>query len=231
MITLRKSAERGHENHGWLDTYHSFSFANYYNAEQMGFRSLRVINEDRVAPGAGFGTHPHRDMEIISYVISGALRHQDSLGHTAVMRAGDVQRISAGIGIKHSETNDSQTDPVHFLQIWILPDRAGVPSRYSEKSYAGAAPGRLHLIATKAGGDEALPIHQDVDVYVAKLDGKNEVKHSLRSGRHAWVQLIEGELSLNGHSLAPGDGASASEETELVFCTGTGAHFLLFDLA
>ena len=230
MITLRKSADRGHEDLGWLDTRHTFSFANYYNAEQMGFRCLRVINEDCVAPGMGFGTHPHRDMEIISYVVSGALRHEDDKGNKAVMRAGDVQRISAGIGIKHSEFNESHKEPVHFLQIWILPDRAGVPTRYSEKSFADAGPGVLHLIASKKGRDGSIPVHQDIDLFVAKPVGGGELTHVLRPERHAWVQLIDGSLELNGVALEPGDGAAVSDEKELKFRTRTGAHFLLFDL-
>ena len=231
MIILRKSIDRGHTEQGWLDSRHTFSFANYYNAEQMGFHSLRVINEDRVAPGMGFGMHPHRDMEIITYVVSGALRHDDSLGNTAVMRAGDVQRISAGIGIKHSEFNDSHSDPVHFLQIWILPERAGVPSRYSEKSFARGESGRFHLITSKTGRDDSIPIHQDVDLFMAKLDPNDSPSHTIRPGRHAWVQLIEGGLVLNGQPLEPGDGAAVSDETELNFTGSNGAHLLLFDLA
>ncbi|MEI8341718.1 MAG: pirin family protein [Verrucomicrobiota bacterium] len=231
MITLRKSAERGHAEHGWLDSCHTFSFANYYNPEQMGFHSLRVINEDRVAPGMGFGMHPHRDMEIVTYVVSGALRHEDSLGNTAVMQAGDVQRISAGAGIKHSEFNDSHSAPVHFLQIWILPDRAGVPPKYSEKSFTRAEAGRLHLITSKEGRDDSLPIHQDADLFLAKLDAKTTLSHSIRTGRSAWVQLIEGGFTLNGQALEPGDGAAVSEEKMLNFQADTGAHFLLFDLA
>jgi redox-sensitive bicupin YhaK (pirin superfamily) len=230
MITLRKSSDRGHAELGWLDSRHTFSFANYYNADQMGFRSLRVINEDRVAPGMGFGMHPHRDMEIVSYVVSGALRHEDNMGHAAVMQAGDVQRISAGTGIEHSEFNDSHSAPVHFLQIWILPDHAGVPPRYSQQSFAQAGHDRLHLIASKLGRDDSIPIHQDADLYVAKLDAGGALTHALRNGRHAWVQLIEGGLTLNGQALEPGDGAAVSDEKLLDFRTRGGAHFLLFDL-
>jgi hypothetical protein len=216
MITVRKSGERGHAEHGWLDTYHTFSFANYYDPEQMGFRSLRVINEDRVAPGMGFGMHPHRDMEIVTYVVSGALRHEDSMGNSAVMRAGDVQRISAA--------------SVHLLQIWMLPDRGGVSPRYSEKSFGRAEPGRLHLITSKEGRDGSVPIHQDADVFVAKLDAKGVLSHAMKLGRHAWVQLIEGGLTLNGKVLEPGDGAAVSDEIQLDFQADAGAHFLLFDL-
>ena len=170
MIQLRKSTERGHAEHGWLDSYHTFSFADYYDPAHTHFRSLRVINEDYVAPEMGFGMHPHRDMEIITYVISGALRHRDSMGNTAVMRGGDVQRISAGTGIMHSEINDSTKEPVHLLQIWIMPDQKGVKPAYAEKSFANVESGRLHLIASKTGRDGSISIHQDADLLLGKLN-------------------------------------------------------------
>jgi redox-sensitive bicupin YhaK (pirin superfamily) len=230
MITIRKAAERGHANHGWLDSYHTFSFADYFDPDHVQFRSLRVINEDRVAGGQGFGRHPHRDMEIISYVVSGLLEHQDSVGNRAVMKAGDVQRISAGTGVVHSEYNGSPKDPVHFLQIWIMPDRNGVKPDYAERSFGTIAPGGLNLIASGSGKNGALPINQDADVYVAKLDGGTEVQHSLEDGRAGWVQLIEGELTVNGTKLHAGDGAAATAEQKLELKATQPAHFLLFDL-
>jgi redox-sensitive bicupin YhaK (pirin superfamily) len=230
MITIRKAAERGHANHGWLDSYHTFSFADYFDPDHVQFRSLRVINEDRVAGGQGFGRHPHRDMEIISYVVSGLLEHQDSIGNRAVMKAGDVQRISAGTGVVHSEYNGSPEDPVHFLQIWIMPDRNGVKPDYAERSFGTIAPGGLNLIASGSGKNGALPINQDADVYVAKLDGGTEVQHSLEDGRAGWVQLIEGELTVNGTQLHAGDGAAATAEQKLELKATQPAHFLLFDL-
>jgi len=230
MIAIRKADERGHADHGWLNTYHSFSFADYFDSEHTQFRSLRVLNEDRVAAGMGFGSHPHRDMEIISYVVSGALEHKDSLGTKATMRAGDVQRISAGSGVIHSEYNPSSEDPVHFLQIWILPDERGVQPHYAEKAFGNIAPGKLHLIASKSGRDESIPIHQDADVNVARLDKGASLDYQLPAGRSGWVQLIEGELELNGTMLRPGDGAAIRNETLLHLKAPSNAHFLLFDL-
>jgi redox-sensitive bicupin YhaK (pirin superfamily) len=230
MITIRRSAERGHANHGWLDSYHTFSFADYFDPDHVQFRSLRVINEDRVSGGQGFGRHPHRDMEIISYVVSGSLEHQDSIGNRAVMKAGDVQRISAGTGVVHSEYNGSPVDAVHFLQIWIMPDRNGVKPDYGERSFGTIAPGGLNLIASGSGKDGALPINQDADVYVAKLDAGTEVQHALADGRAGWVQLIEGELTVNGSQLTAGDGAAITDEQALELKATEAAHFLLFDL-
>ena len=230
MITLRKSGERGHANHGWLDSYHSFSFADYHDPAHMGFRSLRVINEDRIAPGMGFGTHPHRDMETITYVVSGALRHRDSLGNTAVMRASDVQRISAGTGVAHSEFNDSHSDPVHLLQIWLLPAQKGVKPNYAEKSFAGFEPGRLHLVTSPTGRDGSLPIHQDAELYVAKLAAGGSLQHPLAPGRAAWLQVIEGELNVNETTLHAGDGAALTDIQALELRASGDAHFLLFDL-
>ncbi len=230
MITIRKSNERGHANHGWLDSHHTFSFADYFDADHTQFRSLRVLNEDRVMPGMGFGSHPHRDMEIISYVVSGALEHKDSLGTKAVMQAGDVQRISAGKGVVHSEYNASATEPVHFLQIWILPDERGVKPDYAERSFRNAAPGELHVIASKTGRDESLTIHQDAEVSVARFEAGNELDYTFAAGRSGWVQLIEGDLEVNGTRMAPGDGAAISGESVVRLASGDGAHFLFFDL-
>ncbi len=230
MITIRKSEDRGHANHGWLDTRHTFSFADYFDPAHTRFRTLRVINEDRVMGGQGFGRHPHRDMEIISYVISGILEHQDSAGHRAMLRAGDVQRISAGAGILHSEYNGSPVEPVHFLQVWIVPDKRGVTPEYAEKPFRDIQPGTLNLIASKEGREGSLPIHQDADVYVARLDGGKRADHALGAGRHGWVQLIEGTLSVNGHTLKAGDGAAISDEQNIQLAAATDAHFLLFDL-
>jgi redox-sensitive bicupin YhaK (pirin superfamily) len=230
-IVVRRSEERGHANHGWLDTRHTFSFASYYDPRHVGFKSLLVLNEDRVSPGQGFGTHPHSDMEIISYVVSGALQHKDSLGTTATMKAGDVQRISAGRGVRHSEYNASQTEPVHFLQIWIEPDAEGVAPEYAERSFGGIEPGALQLIASRGGRADSISIHQDADVYVAKLGEGGRIDHSFRDSRSGWVQVIEGELLVNGEKLGPGDGASISGVEQVRLTAGQGAHFLFFDLA
>jgi quercetin 2,3-dioxygenase len=230
MIQIRKSNERGHAKHGWLDSHHTFSFADYYDPQHTHFRDLRVINEDRVAPKMGFGMHPHRDMEIISYVVDGELRHRDSMGNTAVMRAGDVQRISAGKGITHSEVNDSSAKPVHFLQIWIMPDVDGAKPDYAEKSFAQAAPGKLHLVASKAGRDGSIAINQDADLYVAKLQAGEGFLHSFAAGRHGWLQVIEGDVSVNGERLALGDAAAISDAESVKISAGKSAHFLLFDL-
>ena len=230
MIKTRKSNERGHAEHGWLDSYHTFSFADYYDPAHTHFRSLRVINEDYVAPELGFSMHPHRDMEIITYVISGALRHRDSMGNTAVMRSGDVQRISAGSGITHSEVNDSKSEPVHFLQIWIMPDEKGVKPAYAEKSFAQAEPGRLHLVASRKGRDGSILIHQDADLFLGKLKAGDAVRHALAPGRNAWVQLIQGELDANGARLTPGDAAAISKTDLLELKAIKPSDFLVFDL-
>jgi len=230
MITTRRSNERGHADHGWLDSYHTFSFADYHDPLHMGYRSLRVINEDRVKGGQGFGTHPHRDFEIISYVISGALRHEDSLGHKAVMRAGEVQRISAGTGIAHSEFNNSPKEPVHFLQIWLLPSSNGLPPGYAQQSFADAPPNLLTLVCSPDGGNKSIKINQDVHLFIGKLAAKGTISHSLRDQRHAWIQLIEGDLVLNSKKLLSGDGAAVDDETELHLASQKGAHFLMFAL-
>jgi quercetin 2,3-dioxygenase len=231
MMKIRKSGERGHANHGWLDTYHTFSFADYYDPKQMNYRALRVINEDYIAPGMGFGTHPHNNMEIVTYIVSGALQHRDSMGNSAVMKAGDIQRISAGSGIMHSEFNASSSEPVHLLQIWLVPDEKGVKPGYVERSFAKAEPGRLHLATSKTGRDGSIPIHQDADLYFAKLNAGQKTALPLRPGRHAWLQLIKGKLDANGTQLSAGDGAGVSGAEELKLeANGEGAHFLLFDL-
>lgn len=230
MIKIRKASERGHANHGWLNSYHTFSFANYYDPQHMGFRNLRVINEDWVAGGEGFGTHPHQDFEIISYVVSGALKHADSMGHTAVMTAGEVQRISAGTGIAHSEFNNSPSEPVHFLQIWLLPSRKGFPPSYAQKSFTSAPTNALTLACSPGGSNLSISIYQDVMLYVGKLAAKGKISHELGDQRHGWVQLIEGDLDLNGNMLSPGDGAALDCEAAIQFQSEKGAHFLYFDL-
>ncbi len=230
MTTIRKANDRGHAEHGWLDSWHTFSFADYYDPNHMGFRSLRVINDDAIAGGGGFDLHPHRDMEIITYVLRGALQHRDSMGNTAVMRAGDAQQMSAGTGVRHSEFNYSPIEPVKLLQIWIMPERKGVKPSYAEKSLAQAEPGKLHLIASRGGRDSSLPIHQDVDVWLAKFAGGDTVTHTLQPQRHAWLQVAEGEVELNGTKLTTGDGAAVSEETALTLTGRTAAQVLLFDL-
>lgn len=230
MNTIRKSNERGHALHGWLDSYHTFSFADYYDPEHTQFRALRVINEDRVAPEMGFSTHPHRDMEIITYVIDGALRHRDSMGNTAVMRRGDVQRISAGSGIQHSEVNDSTTEPVHFLQIWIMPDHKNAKPGYAEKSFGKVESGKLHLITSKLGRDGSIAINQDVDLYLGKLRADETLRHHLEPERHAWVQVISGELKVNDAVLRAGDAVAVSDEDDVHVTATKAADFLLFDL-
>jgi len=230
MIQIRKSGERGHADHGWLKSYHTFSFADYYDPQHTHFRALRVINEDWVAPKMGFGMHPHHDMEIITYVVDGALRHRDSMGNTAVMRGSDVQRISAGTGITHSEFNDSTDAPVHLLQIWILPDQKSVTPAYAEKSFAPVEPGQLHLIASKTGRAGSISINQDADLYVAKLKSGENLHRAFAEGRHGWLQLIEGEVEVNGNRLSRGDAAAVSKTDKLTITAAQPAHFLLFDL-
>jgi quercetin 2,3-dioxygenase len=229
MITIRKSDERGHADHGWLDSRHTFSFADYHDPRHVHFRSLRVINEDHVSGGQGFGMHPHRDMEIISYIVSGILEHQDSMGNKAQMKTGEVQRISAGTGILHSEYNPSPVEPVHFLQIWITPEERGAAPSYAEKSFRAIEAGKLNLIASKAGRGGSLPIHQDADVYVAKLEG-GALKHTLAPGRAAWIQAIEGTVKVNGTELNAGDGAAVTGEDQLQLLSTGKSHWLLFDL-
>ena len=230
MIQLRKAQDRGHANHGWLDSWHTFSFADYHDPKHMGFSVLRVINEDRVSPGEGFPTHPHRDMEIITYVLEGALEHQDSLGTGSVIRPGEVQRMSAGTGIRHSEFNHSKSEPVHFLQIWILPDRQGVKPGYEQKRIEPAElNGQLRLVAAPDGRDGSVAIHQDASIYVAQLNG-DEVTHALAPGRRAWLQVARGTVQLNGTTLHAGDGAGIENETRLTLAANGTAEALLFDL-
>ena len=230
MITIRKSDERGHAGHGWLDSYHTFSFADYHEPAHMGFRSLRVINDDVIAGGGGFGLHPHRDMEIISFVVRGALEHRDSMGNGSVICAGDVQHMAAGTGVQHSEFNHSATEEVRLLQVWILPDRRGVKPSYAEKHFAGAETGKLHLVASKTGRDGSIAINQDADLWLAKFAGGDSVSHSIAPGRAAWVQVVEGEVTLNGQRLVQGDGAQVNAEPLLEFSAAGKAQVLLFDL-
>lgn len=229
MMNIRRSKERGHAEHGWLDTYHTFSFADYYDPQWMGYRSLRVINDDLVMPGMGFGTHPHRDMEIITYILSGALEHKDSMGNGRVIRAGDVQYMAAGTGVQHSEFNPSKDEAVHLLQIWIQPDRKGVKPRYGEQSFKNAEPGRLHLVTSKSGRDGSIAIHQDADLWLAKLDSGNRVTHKPAPDRHAWLHVAEGEVSLNGNTLGAGDAAALSGE-DIDLTATKPSQVLLFDL-
>jgi quercetin 2,3-dioxygenase len=232
MISIRKSTDRGHANHGWLDSRHTFSFASYHNPQEMGFGALRVINEDRVAPGQGFGTHPHRDMEIISYVIDGALEHRDSMGTGSVIRPGDVQAMSAGTGVAHSEFNASREAPVHFLQIWIEPAVRGVTPSYQQKTYtADDKRGRFRLVASPDGADDSVRIHQDARVYAALLDADEEVTLPLEVARRAYVQVVRGDVEVNGRKLGQGDGAKVLSEPYLALSNGRDAEVLVFDLA
>jgi redox-sensitive bicupin YhaK (pirin superfamily) len=233
MLTLRKAEERGRANFGWLDSRHSFSFGSYYDPKHMGFRVLRVINDDRVAPGGGFPTHPHADMEIVTYVLRGAVAHKDSLGNGSVIRPGDVQRMSAGTGIRHSEFNASDKEPLHFLQIWIVPERKGMAPSYEQRTFAAEEKrGKLRLVGSRDGRDGSVTIHQDVDLYATLLDDGETVRHTLAPDRVAWVQVAQGTAKLNGEQLYPGDGV-AIEQPGALELTGTSgyAEVLLFDLA
>jgi hypothetical protein len=232
MIELRPAAERGHADHGWLDSWHSFSFASYQDPRHMGFGALRVINEDRVAAGAGFGTHGHRDMEIISYVLDGALAHKDSLGNGSVIRPGDVQRMSAGTGVMHSEFNQRQDGPTHFLQIWIEPDRRGIAPGYEERRFEPADKrGRLRLIASPDGADGSVTIHQQARLYAALLDGDERARLALDPGRRAYIHVARGGVSVNGTRLAAGDAAKLIDEAAVELERGVDAEVLVFDLA
>ncbi len=231
MIALRKANERGHANHGWLDSHFSFSFAEYHDPQHMGFSSLRVINEDIVQPGTGFGTHGHRDMEIITYILEGALEHKDSMGNGSVIRPGDVQRMSAGKGVQHSEFNPSSAELVHLLQIWIQPNVMGIPPSYEEKHFdAASRRGRLRLIASSDGRDGSVKIHQNAAVYAALLDGAERASHALAAGRKAYVHVARGKVTVNGNALDAGDALKASGEAEIVLARGDNAEILLFDL-
>ena len=232
MITIRKSEDRGHFNRSWLNTYHTFSFDRYYDPAHMGFRSLRVINEDRVAPGEGFPTHPHRDMEIITFVLEGALEHKDSMGTGSVIRPGEVQRMTAGTGITHSEFNQSKSDEVHLLQIWILPSERGLTPSYEQKMFPiEQRNGRLCLIASPKSDNGAVTINQDVSLYTARLRPGKQVEHKLAQNRHAWVQVARGSVTVNGQPLEQGDGAAISDEAAVAIAAVDQADILLFDLA
>ena len=232
MMELRPAAERGHADHGWLDSWHSFSFASYHDPRHMGFGPLRVINEDRVAAGTGFGTHGHRDMEIISYVLDGALAHKDSLGNGSVIRPGDVQRMSAGTGVMHSEFNQRQDGPTHFLQIWIEPDRRGIAPGYEERRFEAADKrGRLRLIASPDGADGSVTIHQQARLYAALIDGDERARLALQPGRRAYVHVARGSVSVNGTTLAAGDAAKLVGEVAVELERGVDAEVLVFDLA
>ena len=232
MITIRPANERGGGNHGWLNTKHTFSFADFWDPKWMGFRSLRVINEDRVAPHTGFPTHPHRDMEIITYVLAGKLEHKDSLGTGSVILPGDGQRMSAGSGIRHSEFNPSPTEPVHFLQIWIQPERAALPPSYEQKSFPeDEKRGKLRAIASRDAKDGSVKINQDASLYVSLLKPGEEVSHEFAEGRFGWMQVARGSVEVNGKNLSQGDGAAISDEKKLTIKGTEDAEVLLFDLA
>ncbi|HYW20088.1 MAG TPA: pirin family protein [Nodularia sp. (in: cyanobacteria)] len=222
---------RGHAEFGWLDSHHTFSFGNFYDPNRMGFRTLRVINDDHIAPGAGFPRHSHRDMEILTYVLSGAVEHKDSLGTGSIIRPGDAQIMSAGTGIAHSEFNPSQTEPLHLLQIWILPDKEGLAPRYEQKSFPlEEKRGQLRLIAAKDGRDGAVTIHQDVDLYASILEAGDVVNYHVKPHRYAWLQIAQGIATLNGEELRAGDGVQITGEEKLQISTDIGTEFLLFDL-
>ncbi len=234
MITIRPSAERGHANHGWLDTYHTFSFANYYDPKHMHFRALRVINEDKVAPGGGFGRHPHRDMEIITYVLEGGLAHKDSMGNGSTISPGDVQRMTAGTGVLHSEFNHSRSDLVHLLQIWIMPEKEDLEPSYEQKNFPAAEKlNRLRLLASRDARDGSVKIHQDVSLYAGILENGKSVRYELKPGRNAWLQVARGEVKVNGKTLQQGDGAAVKGEDklEITGASQENAEVLLFDLA
>ncbi len=232
MITVRRANDRGHAEHGWLDSWHTFSFADYYDPKQMGFRALRVINEDRVEAGKGFGTHPHRDMEIVSYVLEGAIQHRDSMGNGEVLRPGEVQRMTAGTGVTHSEFNPSRTEGLHFLQIWILPAKQGLKPGYEQKAFPTAErSGKLRLVAAPDGRDGALTLHQDAFIYASLLAVGERVEHPLGAGRGAWVQVTRGAIDVDGEKLGVGDGAAIEHDARVRITGERDAEFLLFDLA
>jgi quercetin 2,3-dioxygenase len=231
MNTVRLGRDRGHANHGWLDSHHSFSFADYFDPNHVEFGPLRVLNEDRVAPGGGFGTHPHRDMEIISYVLSGELSHRDSMGNGSVIRPGDVQRMSAGTGVRHSEFNPSNREPVHFLQIWIKPEVTGMAPSYEEKRFADEEKrGKLRLIASPDGAEGSVTLHQDARLYVGRFDADERDTLTLRAGRRSYVHVVRGELEANGVKLAAGDALKVTDTDQVAIGRGRGAEVLVFDL-
>ncbi len=231
MLNIRLNEDRGHANHGWLDTHFTFSFADYHDPDHMGFRALRVINEDYIAPGMGFGTHPHRDMEILSYVLSGELGHKDSLGFGGVLKHGEVQFMSAGTGIRHSEANPSPNETTHMLQIWLLPNRSGLDPKYEQKAFPiSGEPNILHLIASRDGRDGSFSIRSDAEFYAGFLSAGTRLEQPLKLG-HGWLQVASGEIAVNGLELKAGDGVAISDEKQLQLATDAGAEVLLFDLA
>ncbi len=231
MIQVRKAQDRGHANHGWLDTFHTFSFASYQDHNHMRFRSLRVMNEDIVAPGRGFGTHPHNDMEIVTYVLEGALEHRDSMGNGEVLRPGEFQRMSAGTGITHSEFNPSATEPVHLYQIWLFPERKGIKPSYEQKQFPEQdRHNQLQLVASRTAANGSLLIHQDARIYLSKMDTGEAIMYDLAEGRYAWLQVLRGSVVLNGVALDTSDGAAISAETRLTIQAKTAAEIMLFDL-
>ena len=231
MIQVRKAQDRGHANHGWLDTFHTFSFSTYQDRDHMKFRSLRVMNEDTVAPGQGFGTHPHNDMEIVTYVLEGALEHKDSMGNGEVLRPGEFQRMSAGTGITHSEFNPSQDEPVHLYQIWLFPERKGIKPSYEQKRFPEEERhNQMRLVASRDAEDGSLLIHTDARIYLSQISAGNEIEHELPEGRYGWLQVLRGSVSVNRVELATSDGAAISEETSLKIRANTDAEIMLFDL-
>jgi len=232
MMRLRKAAERGHFDHGWLDTYHSFSFGDYYDPDLMGFRSLRVINEDRVEPGRGFGMHGHRDMEIVTYILEGSLEHKDSLGNGSIVRRGDLQRMTAGTGVRHSEFNPSTTEWVHLYQIWLLPQRKGLEPSYQQLAVTdNLTRGGFRLVASPDGAEGSLTIRQDARLYLSALSAGETVSHKIEPGRAGWLQVLRGNLNIDGHNLAAGDGAAVEDEKVVTVRAADDAEVLLFDLA
>jgi redox-sensitive bicupin YhaK (pirin superfamily) len=231
MFQVRRASERGHANHGWLNAYHTFSFADYYDPKHMHFRSLRVMNEDRVAPGQGFGTHPHRDMEIVTYVLEGALEHKDSMGNGDVLRPGEFQHMSAGSGVLHSEFNPSKTEATHLYQIWVLPADKDIEPSYSQRRFDVAGrQNQWQLVASPDGARDSLRIHQDAKIHLANLDAGKSLDYPLESGRHAWLQVLRGSLTVNGNELDTSDGLAVSDEVTLSLTTYAGAEVMLFDL-
>lgn len=232
MITVRRADERGHADHGWLNSYHTFSFAGYRDTNHMGFRSLRVMNEDRVAAGQGFGTHAHNDMEIVSYVLEGELEHKDSMGNGEVLRPGEFQRITAGTGITHSEFNPSETDSTHFYQIWLFPEREGIEPSYEQKEFDPAGrKNKLQLVASRESREGSLLIHQDASIYLADLEETRELKYELPRGRHVWLQVLRGSVMAGGNTLGTGDAIAISDEASLQIKAATDSELMLFDLA
>ena len=231
MLTIRPAAERGHANHGWLDSNFTFSFADYYDPDHMGFRALRVINEDYVAPAMGFGKHPHRDMEILTYVLEGAVKHEDTTGASETLVPGELQHMSAGTGVRHSEMNPSDSETLHLLQIWLIPNQMGIPPKYEQKKFSiQEQPGKLHLLASTDGRDDSFKIYSDAELLAAKLEAGNTVTHQFKYG-NGWLQVARGSVEVQGGTLKAGDGLQISNESTLTIASNAGAEFLLFDLA